>query len=342
MELLEPVHFFSGRLLTYKSSVLSTGVDDLRRAPTTWVYTNLLLSRLNFIRLPGDSRRRGQKLSSARRRSTTLVDSPIQSSNLGRLGNRCARARGISFPCDDDYLSSARLKWRRPPRDATCHGSVEDVYGFSPNWRLPTMCRSVLIDRDLEGRALALAPFVRWSLSHLLTWFRRPVAPLGSRIAGCYLDCERRPTALSDGGITTIISIYCKDRRGISTDPRGEGRPGAESEVCKRFLGCQSDVHQTDWISPTNHQPTTHPKSEGTQVFIAFWGRGGRGHDVTTARARAIITQARGTALTHGWVLFLAPSESLSTGPAGRATKERNCGGRPQLVPPWHMFCDIL
>ena len=29
-------------------------------------------------------------------------------------------------------------------------------------------------------------------------------------------------------------------------DPRGEGRPGAESEVCKQFLGCQSDVHQTD------------------------------------------------------------------------------------------------
>ena len=102
-----------------------TGVDDLRWAPTTWVYTNLLLSRLNFIRLPGNSRRRGQKSSSARRRPTTLVDSPIQSSNLGRLGNRCTRAHEISFPHDDDYLSSARLKWRRPPRDATCHGSVE-------------------------------------------------------------------------------------------------------------------------------------------------------------------------------------------------------------------------
>ena len=110
--------------------MLSTGVDDLRRAPTTWVYTNLLLSRLNFIRLPGDSRQRGQKSSSAWRRLTTLVDSPIQSSNLGRLGNRCARACEISFPHDDDYPSSARLKWRRPPRDATCHGSVEDVYGF--------------------------------------------------------------------------------------------------------------------------------------------------------------------------------------------------------------------
>ena len=188
------------------------------------------------------------------------------------------------------------------------------------------MCRSVLVDRDLEGQALVLAPFVRWSLSRLLTWFRRPVMPLGSRIAGCYLDCERWPTTLSDGRITTIISIYCKDRRGISTDPRGEGWPGAESEVCKRFLGCQSDVHQTDWISP---------ESEGTRVFIAFWG-GGQGHDVTTAHAQAIITQARGTALTHGWVLFLAPSESLSTGPAGGATKERSCGGRPQLVPPWH------
>ena len=127
------------------------------------------------------------------------------------------------------------------------------------------MCWSVLVDRDLEGWALALAPFVRWSLSRLLTWFRRPVVPLGSRIAGCYLDCERRPATLSDGGITTIISIYCKDRRGISTDPRGEGRPGAESEVCKRFLGCQSDVHQTDWIPP---------ESEGTRVFIAFWGWG--------------------------------------------------------------------
>ena len=86
-----------------------------------------------------------------------------------------------------------------------------------------------------------------------------------------------------------------------------------------------------------SHQPrpTTHLESEGTRVFIAFWGRG---HDVTTAHARAIITQARGTALTHGWVLFLAPSESLSTRPAGGATKERNCGGRPQLVPPWHIF----
>ena len=127
------------------------------------------------------------------------------------------------------------------------------------------MCRSVLVDRDLEGRALTLAPFVQWSLSHLLTWFWQPVAPLGSQIAGCYLDCERRPATLSDGGITTIISIYCKDRRGISTDPRGEGWPGAESEVCKRFLGCQSDVHQTDWIPP---------ESEGTRVFIAFWGQG--------------------------------------------------------------------
>ena len=147
---------------------------------------------------------------------------------------------------------------------------------FSPNWRLPTMCRSVLVDRDLEGRALVLAPFIRWSLSHLLMWFRRPIVPLGSRIVGCYLDCERRPITLSDGGITTIISIYCKDRRGISTDPRGERRPGAESEVCKWFLGCQSDVHQTDWISPTNHQwpRTTHPESEGTRVFIAFWGWG--------------------------------------------------------------------
>ena len=35
VESVEPVHFFSGRLLTYKSSVLSTGVDDLRRAPMT-------------------------------------------------------------------------------------------------------------------------------------------------------------------------------------------------------------------------------------------------------------------------------------------------------------------
>ena len=77
------------------------------------------------------------------------------------------------------------------------------------------------------------------------------------------------------------------------------------------------------------------PKSKGTRVFIAFWGRG-RGHDVTMACARAIITQAHGTALTHGWVLFLALSESLSTRPAGGVTKERSCGGRPQLVPPWH------
>ena len=70
--------------------------------------------------------------------------------------------------------------------------------------------------------------------------------PLGSWIVGCYLDYERRHITLSDGGITTIISIYCKDCQGVSTDPRGERRPGAESEVCKRFLGCQSDVHQTD------------------------------------------------------------------------------------------------
>ena len=139
------------------------------------------------------------------------------------------------------------------------------MFTVSPNWRLPTMCRSVLVDHDLEGRALALAPFVRWSLSHLLMWFRRPVAPLGSRIVGYYLDCEWWPITLSDGGITTIISIYCKDRRGISMDPRGERRPGAESEVYKRFLGCQSDVHQTNWISPTSLE------SEGTQVFIAFW-----------------------------------------------------------------------
>ena len=190
------------------------------------------------------------------------------------------------------------------------------------------MCRSVLVDRDLEGRALALAPFIWWSLSHLLTWFRWPIAPLGSQIAGCYLDCERRPATLSDGGITTIISIYCKDRRGISTDPRGEGWPGAESEVCKRFLGCQSDVHQTDWISPS---------LKGLE-YLWLFGVGGRGHDIMTARAWAIITQARGTALTHGWVLFLAPSESLSTRLAGRAIKERSCGGWPQLVPPWHMY----
>ena len=149
-------------------------------------------------------------------------------------------------------------------------------YGFSPNWQLPTMCRSVLVDRDLEGRALALAPFIRWSLSHLLMWFQRPVAPLGSRIAGCYLDCERRPTALSDGGITTIISIYCKDRRGILTDPRGERRPGAESEVCKRFLGCQSNVHQTDWISPTNHTHQQRPWVWRDSSIYSFLGSGGR------------------------------------------------------------------
>ena len=58
------------------------------------------------------------------------LELPIQSSNLGRLGNRCARACEISFPRDDDCPLSARLKWHRPPRDATCHGSVEDVYGF--------------------------------------------------------------------------------------------------------------------------------------------------------------------------------------------------------------------
>ena len=87
------------------------------------------------------------------------------------------------------------------------------------------------------------------------------------------------------------------------------------------------------YTRPTESLPPLSPESEGTRVFIAFWGRG-RGHDVTTARAQAIITQACGTALTHGSVLFLAPSESLSTGPVGRATKERNCGGQPQLVPP--------
>ena len=198
------------------------------------------------------------------------------------------------------------------------------------------MCQSVLVDRDLEGRALALAPFVQWSLSHLLMWFRRPVTPLGSRIVGCYLDCEWRPITLSDGGITTIISIYCKDRRGISTDPRGEWRPGAESEVCKRFLGCQSDVHQTHWISPTNHDPHAHPESEGTRVFIAFWGRGAGPWCNDGACASHNYSSTWNSTFTHGWVLFLAPSESLSTGPAGGATKERNCGGWPQLVPPWH------
>ena len=127
------------------------------------------------------------------------------------------------------------------------------------------MCWSVLIDHDLEGRALALAPFVRWSLSRLLTWFWWPIAPLGSRIAGCYLDCERQPATLSDGGITTIISIYCKDHRGISMDPRGKGRPGGW------VWGLQTIPGLSIRCTPDR---LNLPESEGTWVFIAFWGWG--------------------------------------------------------------------
>ena len=110
--------------------------------------------------------------------------------------------------------------------------------------------------------------------------------------------------------------------------------PGARDD-----LGLSLRSESDSWVANLMYTRLTEsPRVRKDSSIYSFLGSGGRGHDVTTVRARAIITQARGTALTHRWVPFLAPSESLSTGPAGGATKERRCGGRPQLVPPRHML----
>ena len=299
--------------------MLSTGVDDLRRAPTTWVYTNLLLSRLNFIRLPGDSRRWGQKSSSARQQPTTLVYSPIQSSNLGRLGNRCTRACEISFPCDDDYLSSARLKWRCPPRDATCHGSVEECSRLFSKLMASDdvpVCSRQSWPWRAGSRTGSLCLVVLVTFNNVI-----PMARHTSRLSDRWLlsrlwatTCHSEQRRNNNCNINLVVKIVEGSRR----IPGARDNPGLS-------LRSEND----SWVANPMY-------TKGTRVFITFWSRG-RGHDVMTARAQAIITQACGTALTHGWVLFPAPSESLSTGPAGRATKERSCGGWPQLVPPWHI-----
>ena len=248
--------------------MLSTGVDDLRQAPTTWVYTNLLLSRLNFIRLPGDSRRRGQKSLSAQRQLTTLVDSPIKSTNLGRLGNRCARAREISFPHDNDYLSLARLKWRRPPRDATCHGSVKDCSRLFSKLMASDdvpVCSHRSWPWRAGSHAGSLRPVVLVAFTNVILTARR-----ASRLSDCWLlsrlwvtTCHSERRQNNNYNINLVVKIVEGSRR----------IPGARDDP-----GLSLRSENNSWVAnPMYTRPTESPWVRRDSSIYSFLGSGGGG-----------------------------------------------------------------